>query len=124
MAAGRSEDRPVSAVDVFRSCAVASLRHPLAHAPLLPLHIDPPPLPPLPSPTPAPGAALEALQAFFQVLVGSGAKATSAESLLEQLRAAGTGEACLAGVAPAACTPACLHQLLLQKDHTGADTGW
>lgn len=36
------------------------------------------------------GAALEALQAFFQVLVGSGAKATSAESLLEQLRAAGT----------------------------------
>lgn len=37
------------------------------------------------------GAALEALQAFFQALVGSGARATSAESLLEQLRAAGTG---------------------------------
>ncbi|PRW59351.1 cullin-associated NEDD8-dissociated 1 isoform B [Chlorella sorokiniana] len=36
------------------------------------------------------GAALEALQAFFQALVGSGARATSAESLLEQLRAAGT----------------------------------
>ena len=46
--------------------------------------------PPLPVCVPA-GAALEALQSFFQALVSSGAKATSAQSLLEQLRAAGTG---------------------------------
>ena len=37
------------------------------------------------------GSALAALQAFFRALVGSGAPGASAEGLLEQLRAAGTG---------------------------------
>ena len=37
------------------------------------------------------GSALAALQAFFQALVGSGASGASAEGLLAQLSAAGTG---------------------------------
>ena len=37
------------------------------------------------------GSALAALQTFFQALVGSGAPGASAEGLLAQLSAAGTG---------------------------------